>query len=277
MKLADTELSIAPSLLQTDDTPLSVEEERCLIQRFRDGDEEARRRLIESNLRFVIKMAAQYRGYGVSLEDLVQEGNLGLIEALEKFDPTKGCRLITYASWWIRLYVQRMIEQRSRTVNLPINKVEVLRKIRSYETLFELEHGRKPMIEEIADHLCVPQKRVHDVLRLAPTFCSLHSQDEEKGGLDRVLSDEESASAEEWVCLDEMQSRLRRAMQVLNRREKAVLAWRFGLLQDGERFSLRQVGQKLNLSAEGVRQIEEQALEKLRRPRVRMHIEGLLA
>ena len=146
MKLADTELSIAPSLLQTDDTPLSVEEERCLIQRFRDGDEEARRRLIESNLRFVIKMAAQYRGYGVSLEDLVQEGNLGLIEALEKFDPTKGCRLITYASWWIRLYVQRMIEQRSRTVNLPINKVEVLRKIRSYETLFELEHGRKPMI-----------------------------------------------------------------------------------------------------------------------------------
>ena len=277
MKLADTELTIAPSLLQSDDTPLSVEEERRLIQQFRKGDEEARRRLIESNLRFVIKMAAQHKGYGVSLEDLIQEGNLGLIEALEKFDPSKGCRLITYASWWIRLYIRRMIEQRSRTVNFPINKVEILRKIRAYETTFELEQGRKPAIEEIADYLCVPEKRIHDVLRLTPTFCSLYGQDGEKGGLDRILSDEDSTSAEEWVCFDEMQSRLKRAMQVLNRREKAVLAWRFGLLQDGERFSLRQVGQKLNLSAEGVRRIEEQALEKLRRPRVRMHIAGLLA
>ncbi|MFH1744158.1 MAG: sigma-70 family RNA polymerase sigma factor [bacterium] len=260
-----------------DDTPLNVEEERNLVRKYGRGDMDARRRLIESNMRFVVRSALQYKGCGMSLEDLIQEGNLGLIEALEKFDPGRGCRLITYASWWIRLYIQRAIEQRSRTISLPINKLDTLRKIRSFEISFELQHGRKPNTEEIADHLCIPQRRVHDVLRLAPTMCTLHSQEDDKAGLEGVLSADETESAKDRICEEEMQNRLQRAMQVLNRREKAVLAWRFGLLPHGERFSLRQVGQKLNLSAEGVRRIEEQALQKLRRPRVRMHIEGLLA
>lgn len=264
-----------PSIV--DDTPLSVEEERKLIRRFCRGDKEARRRLIEANLRFVVKTALQYKGQGINIQDLIQEGNLGLIEALEKFDPRKGCRLITYASWWIRLFIQRAIEQRSRTVNLPINKLDTLRRVRSFEGSFELQHGHKPSNEEIADHLRVPEQRIRELQRIAPTFCSLHGQDDDQPGLDRVLSDERSPSPREMIWRQEMQSGMKRAMQVLNRREKEVLAWRFGLFPHGETFSLRQVGQKLGLSAEGVRRIEAQALGKLRRPRVRMHIEGLLA
>jgi RNA polymerase primary sigma factor len=260
-----------------DDTPLSVEEERKLVRRFRRGDKEARRRLIEANLRFVVKTAVQYKGQGMSIQDLIQEGNLGLIEALEKFDPRRGCRLITYASWWIRLFIQRAIEQRSRTVHLPINKLDTLRKIRAFEGSFELQHGHKPTDEEIADHLRVPQRRVREIQQVAPTFCSLHSQDEDQPGLDRVLSDEEAPSVREMIWRQEMRNRMKHAMQVLNRREKEVLAWRFGLFPHGETSSLRQVGQKLGLSAEGVRRIEAQALEKLRRPRIRMQIEGLLA
>jgi len=261
----------------SDDTPLSVEEERELVRQFRRGNEDARRRLIESNMRFVIKTAFQYQGQGMSLEDLIQEGNLGLIEALEKFNPAKGCRLITYASWWIRLYIQRSIEQRSRTVNLPINKLDTLRKIRAFEASFEMQEGRKPTTEEIADHLRVPERRIQQVQEVAPSFCSFNNQDEEQPGLERVLADERSGSATDRVCAKEMQNRLRRAMQVLNGREKEVLAWRFGLFPNSESHSLRQIGQKLGLSAEGVRRIEAQALEKLRRPRVRMQIEGLLA
>lgn len=260
-----------------DDTPLRIEDEREFVRKFHRGDKEARRRLIESNLRFVVKTALQYKGQGMSIQDLIQEGNLGLIEALEKFDPRKGCRLITYASWWIRLFIQRAIEQRSRTVNLPINKLDTLRRIRAFESSFELQHGRKPNCEEIADHLRIPVRRVGDVQRMAPTFSSLHTHEDDQPGLERVLSEERSPSARELIWRQEVQKRMQRAMQVLNRREKEVLACRFGLFPHGEKFSLRQVGQQLGLSAEGVRRIEAQALEKLRRPRVRMHIEGLLA
>ncbi len=261
----------------SDDTPLTVEEERKLVRKFRRGNEEARRRLIEANMRFVVKTALQYKSQGMSLEDLIQEGNLGLIEALEKFDPNKGCRLITYASWWIRLYIQRSIEQRSRTVNLPINKLDTLRKIRSFETTFEMQNGRKPTNEEIADHLRIPERRVQEVQELAPSFCSFYNQDDDQPGLERTLTDDRSVSASDRLSSKEMRNRLRRAMQVLNGREKEVLAWRFGLFPNGDTHSLRQIGQKLGLSAEGVRRIEAQALEKLRRPRVRMQIEGLLA
>ncbi len=263
--------------LDYNDTPLSVEEERELVRQYRRGSKVARQRLVQANMRFVVKTALQYKGQGMSLEDLIQEGNLGLIEAVEKFDPRKGCRLITYASWWIRLFIQRAIEQRSRSVHLPINKLDILRKIRAYETNFELQHGRKPTAQEIAEHLRIPEKRVTEIQRAAPTFCSIHSQDDDQPGLDRILSDDRTPCARDTIWRKEIHERLKRAMQVLNRREKEVLAWRFGLFPGGERSSLRQVGQKLGLSAEGVRRIEAQALEKLRRPRVRMHIEGLLA
>lgn len=260
-----------------DDTPVSVQEERELIKQFQMGDKEARRKLIESNLRFVIKVALGYKGQGLALADLIQEGTLGLIEALGKFDPSKGVRLITYASWWIRLYIQRSIEQKARTVNLPINKLDLLRKMRSFEITFEQNYGRRPDDEEVALKLNVNESQIAALRNLSPSVTSIHSHDEENVGLDKILHDKDIEHPKEKIWQSEITERLSHALRILNRREREVLSWRFGLGEEGETFSLRQVGQKMGLSPEGVRRIEEQALNKLRRPYVARQMEQLLA
>lgn len=260
-----------------DDTPLTIEEERKVMQRYKRGDQEARRRLIESNLRFVIKMALGYRGQGIPLSDLIQEGNLGLIEALRKFDTDKGVRLITYASWWIRLYIQRAIEQKSRTVNLPINKLDVLKKIRGFEISFEQQNGRMPYHDEVAEGLDITAEQVEQLRNISPSFFSIHTQDDDHIGMDRVLSDTSAERPNERVWMQELVSRLQNALHYLTTREREVISWRFGLGDEGETFSLRQVGQKMGLSPEGVRRIEEQALNKLRRPYIARGMEQLLA
>ncbi len=260
-----------------DDTPLSVEEERKQIKKFKSGDMKARQKLIESNLRFVIKVALRYKGQGLSLADLIQEGTLGLIEALGKFDPGKGVRLITYASWWIRLYMQRATEQKSRTINLPINKLDHIKKIRSLEITFEQEHGRKPHDDEVSETLGLDERAVANLRQMSPCFFSIHTHDDENAGMDRVLKDEEAEHAGQNVWRNEVNERVTRALRVLNAREREVISWRFGLGDQGESFSLRQVGQKMGLSPEGVRRIEEQALNKLRRPYIARQMEQLFA
>ena len=259
-----------------DDTPLKVNEERALLKKFSRGDMEARRRLIESNIRFVVKVALGYRGQGMSLSDLIQEGNLGLIEALGKFDASKGVRLITYASWWIRLHMQRSIEQKTRTVNLPINKLDSLKKIRSFEIAFEQQHARRPHHDEVSEQLGLDEKHVVYLRENSPSFSSLHSHDDDNVGLDRVLADTRIEQANDQIWKREVEDRIRRALRILTSREREVISWRFGLGSEGERCSLRQVGHKMGLSPEGVRRIEEQALNKLRRPYIARKMEQLL-
>lgn len=261
----------------TPTTPLTAIEEQEMIQRFHNGDMEARRRLIESNLRFVIKVSLNYRNQGLSLADLIQEGNLGLIEALEKFDPSKNCRLITYASWWIRLYIQRAIEQKSRQISLPINKTEVLRKIRICQDNFVKTHGRQPTPEEISDRIGVDIKKIEDIGFNSPSFQTLHACDDQHPGLESILIDEQNQDQRDLVWDNEAWRRLNSAMNILSRRERQVLSHRFNLYNGGKKLSLRKVGQILGLSAEGVRRIEEQAMSKLRRPKIREKIESLFA
>ncbi len=257
--------------------PLTAAEEKELLIRFKNGDIAARHRLIESNLRFVIKVAMKYRNQGMCLSDLVQEGVLGLIEALEKFDPEKECRLITYASWWIRLYIQRTLEQKSRPVNLPINKLDMLKKVKAYEQSFWMANGRKPRNSEIAAEFGIEESKVEDIMDFVPVFNSIHGEENENAGLEKVLVEERYPDAREVVWLDEARKRLSNAMDVLNNRERQVLAIRYGLKDGGKKLSLRKVGIEMGLSAEGVRRIEEQAMSKLRRPCVQHKMATLLA
>lgn len=258
---------------QTD--PLTAEEERELVKRFQQGDIEARRRLIESNLRFVIKMALNFRNQGLALADLIQDGNLGLIEALEKFDPSKNCRLITYASWWIRLYMQRAVEQKARQINLPINKMEILRKVRSFEESYIKKHGQKPSAVEVADSLELDVEKIEELDEYNPSFHTIHSIDEDHPGLERVLVDEKNEDPRDRMWRTEAENRLNAAMRILNDREREVLSHRYSLYEGGKKLSLRKVGQRMGLSAEGVRRIEEQAMNKLRRPYIRAQMESL--
>lgn len=259
-------------------TPLSSSEEITLIKKYHDGDLNARRRIVESNLRFVIKLAMNYRNQGLSLADLIQEGCVGLIEALDKFDLSKNCRLITYASWWIRLYMQRSIEQKSRQVNLPINKLEILRKVRAFETNFIAQNGRMPYLDEIASALDIEEKKLNEVYDNTPTFQTLHHRDEEHPGMERVLIDEDATDARTSIWSEEAEEILAMVMNHLTPRERDVLTHRFNLNgSNRKKLSLRKVGQILGLSAEGVRRIEEQAMSKLRRPLLRQRVEALFA
>ncbi len=262
---------------ETPTTPLSVSEEREMVCRYHSGDMDARRRLIESNLRFVIKISLNFRNQGLSLADLIQEGNLGLIEALEKFDPARKCRLITYASWWIRLYLQRALEQKTRQINLPINKTEILRKIRVCQDDFVKANGRRPTMNEISEKLGVDAKKVEEIDNHSPSFHTLHASNDEHPGWESVLIDEDHENARDTVWNKEALKRLASAMKILNKREREVLMQRYNIENGGKKLSLRKVGQILGLSAEGVRRIEEQAMTKLRRPTVRAKMEELFA
>lgn len=253
---------------------LTPQQERELAQRATRGDKAAFDHLVEANLRFVVKIARGYQGYGLPFSDLVQEGNLGLIEAVRKFDPERGFRLTTYASWWIRLYIQRAIEQKSGVVNLPINKIELARRVSACVRQFTKTHGRDPRVDEIAAELGMTSDKVQELLRCKAIMVSLDTSEKDDGvPLERSLCDDSHEAAQQSVLVWQMRKHLERAMQVLNPRERDVIQQRFGLV-DGTIRSLRQIGQLFNMSAEGVRRIEEQALAKLRRPTILAHMQG---
>jgi RNA polymerase primary sigma factor len=261
------------------DTPiLSRGAEHALAERARGGDESARGELIQSNLRFVVKMALNYRNSGLSLEDLVQEGNLGLIEAVEKFDPERGCRLTTYASWWIRLALQRAVEQKSRQVRIPINKFESLRKLKAYRSRFLTRYGRTATSEEAAQHLKLTVDNVDDLDELDNQCLSLDTPlDEDHAAADQFLADTDATDPGDTILAGEMGDCVDSLMEVLTEKERLIINKRFGLGDEGSKgLSLRQTGQIVGLSAEGVRRIEEQALRKLRHPSFRGRVMDLL-
>lgn len=257
---------------------LTAEDERRLAERAARGDETARQTLIESNLRFVVKIARSYQGKGLPLIDLIQEGNLGLMEAIRKFDPKKGFRLTTYAGWWIRLYIQRALEQKAGVVTMPINKAETLKRITAYMRRHIDANGAEPSAETTARALGLSPAKVRDVLARRPTMLSLDTSERDDGvPLERVLRNDGRQDIEHSIYLRQLRERLAHAMRVLSPREKTVLEERFGLAESESGKSLRQIGQVLRMSAEGVRRIEEQALAKLRRPPVLAHFDGLLS
>ncbi len=256
---------------------LTPEEERRLARLAKQGDEEAKQRLIEANLRFVVKIAKGYRDRGLPLLDLIQEGNLGLIESIEKFDETRGYRLTTYCGWWIRLAMQRAIEHKARPVKIPVNKCEMLRKIKAFCYEYLGRVGRQPTTWEIAAHLKLPPEKVLEIQKSEASFYSLETPLwDDSPSLATTLMDTRLEPPHFKIFRDQSAARLNSAMEVLNQREKKVIQWRYGLNGKGEPASLRKIGRWIGLSAEGVRRVEEQALGKLRRPMVRQRVEGLV-
>ncbi len=246
--------------------PVSAQDEAKLLKKAHKGDFDARGALVEANQRFVIRMAFNFRNQGLPIIDLLQEGNLGLMEAIDRYDFKKKCRLISYAAWWIRLYMQRAIEQKSRTVTIPINKISSLKKIRNFEYGYVKINGKKPSYEEIGQAIDMDPEKVSKIYNMGTSTLSFHIEDEEGQTLENRLQADERDDVHRNLWLDELSHRIQGALSLLSPREKDVLSCRFGLEGHDDPVSLRQAGKRLGLSAEGVRQIQAHAIKKLRDP-----------
>lgn len=264
--MSTEEISVRTLLQGVNHKPLTKEVEQIHLRLARKGNSESRDLLIEANQRFVIRLAQRYRNQGIAMPDLIQEGNLGLIEAIDRYDNRRRCRLISYAAWWIRLYMQRAVEQKSRTVNIPINKITSLKKIRDFEYGFVKQKGRKPYYSEIADAVGLSEEKVAYIYHLGTSSISLHAEDEEGQSIEHRLEFDIRDELNDQLFESQLLDRVQKAMTSLTPREQAVIRCRFGLDRNTEPHSLRQAGQSLGLSAEGVRQIQAQAFKKLSDP-----------
>ena len=243
---------------------ISVEEEVELAQRIRKGDQEALERLTKANLRFVVSVAKQYQNQGLSLPDLINEGNLGLIKAAEKFDETRGFKFISYAVWWIRHSILQALAEQSRIVRLPLNQVGSLNKINKAFARFEQEHERTPSAEELATELELPKEKVTDTLRVAGRHISVDAPfaDGEDNSLLDVLVNTDSPNADRGLINESLAKEVERALEILTEREQDIIRYFFGI--GTSEMTLEEIGEKFDLTRERVRQIKEKAIRKLR-------------
>ena len=246
---------------------LSPDEEKDLAMRMADGDTYARDRLVEANLRLVVSIAKRYVGRGMHFLDLIQEGNLGLIKAVEKFDYTKGFKFSTYATWWIRQAITRAIADQARTIRIPVHMVETINKVKKVSSTLLHENGHEPTAEEIAEVMNIAPDKVREILRVAQEPVSLETPigEEEDSHLGDFIPDEEAQVPAEAAYQSLLREQLSEVLSTLTPREEKVLRLRFGL-EDGRPRTLEEVGKEFNVTRERIRQIEAKALRKLRHP-----------
>ena len=243
---------------------ITVEEEVELAQRIRKGDQEALEKLTKANLRFVVSVAKQYQNQGLSLPDLINEGNLGLIKAAEKFDETRGFKFISYAVWWSRQSILQALAEQSRIVRLPLNQVGSLNKINKAFARFEQEHERVPSPEELAQELELPREKVTDTLRVAGRHISVDAPfaDGEDNSLLDVLVNPDSPNADRGLINESLATEVDRALETLTERERDIIRYFFGI--GCSEMTLEEIGEKFDLTRERVRQIKEKAIRRLR-------------
>ncbi|WP_010664720.1 sigma-70 family RNA polymerase sigma factor [Marinilabilia salmonicolor] len=243
---------------------ISVEEEVELAQRIKKGDQIALEKLTRANLRFVVSVAKQYQNQGLSLPDLINEGNLGLIKAAEKFDETRGFKFISYAVWWIRQSILQALAEQSQIVRLPLNQVGSLNKINKAYSKFEQEHERKPSPEELADQLEIPAEKVADTLRVSGRHISVDApfvEGEDNSLLD-VLVNSDSPNADKTLINESLAREIERALATLTERESDIIKLFFGI--GCQEMTLEEIGERFGLTRERVRQIKEKAIRRLR-------------
>ena len=255
---------------------VTPDEEVELAQRIRKGDQEALEKLTRANLRFVVSVAKQYQNQGLSLPDLINEGNLGLIKAAEKFDESRGFKFISYAVWWIRQSILQALAEQSRIVRLPLNQVGSLNKINKALTRFEQENERQPTNEELSEMIDVPKDKISDTLRVGSRHVSVDApfvEGEDNSLLD-VLPNDDSPSADRGLVNESLNTEIERALSTLTDREREIVKSFFGI--GCQEMTLEEIGERFGLTRERVRQIKEKAIRRLKMPSRSKLLKGYL-